>query len=130
MSSERSEPERSTRPPHSGSRGRGRPSVAVLMSDLRARFSRGEPVRVEEYLTRHPELAGDADAILDLIYLEIVLREEHGESPRPEEYRRRFPHLAAPLADMFEVHDALEAGSPTRVASPGEAAVGGAPDST
>ena len=93
MSPLRGEPERSTRSNQSGSPGRGRPAVSVLMSDLRARFGRGEPARVEEYVARHPELAGDAEAILDLIYLEVMLREEHGESPRPEEYRRRFPHL-------------------------------------
>jgi serine/threonine protein kinase len=126
MSPERSEPERSTRFTRTGLRGRGRSSVAVLASDLRARFGRGEPARVEEYLGRHPDLADDPEAILDLIYQEVVLREEHGESPRLEEYRRRFPNLGAPLADLFEVHAALEAAEtvpPTRTAPADEAEV-------
>jgi serine/threonine protein kinase len=107
--------------------GRDDSSVVVLLGDLRARFGRGEPARVEEYLARHPSLADDPDGVLDLIYQEIVLRAEHGEAPRIDEYRRRFPHLSDPLSDLFEVHDALEAtdlatphgtgsGAPTAVA--------------
>src|SRR5262249_49782142 len=47
------------------------------------------------------------DAVLDLIYNEIVLRGEAGQIPELEEYQRRFPELAGPLKDLFDVHRAL-----------------------
>ena len=64
---------------------------------------------VETYLAQQPALQADAEAILDLIYNEIVLREEAGESPRLEEYLRRFPELAPQLELQFEVERALGA---------------------
>ena len=48
--------------------------------------------------------------MLDLIYGEVVLREEDGESPELEEYLRRFPQYAGELRAQFEVHTALQSG--------------------
>jgi tetratricopeptide (TPR) repeat protein/tRNA A-37 threonylcarbamoyl transferase component Bud32 len=62
---------------------------------------------VETYLAEAPSLRADIQAVLDLIYHEIVLREEAGESPQLEEYLRRFPELAAELTLQFEVEGAL-----------------------
>ncbi|MBV8611116.1 MAG: protein kinase, partial [Singulisphaera sp.] len=97
-------PSRSTRTAPAGT---GRPALDALLEDQRSRFRRGEPVRVEDYLADHPGLEADTEAILDLIYNEIVLREQHGEVPRFDDFRRRFPELAGPLSDLFEVHDAI-----------------------
>jgi serine/threonine protein kinase/tetratricopeptide (TPR) repeat protein len=47
---------------------------------------------------------------LDLIYSEVVLREEDGQSPGLEEYLRRFPQYAGELRAQFEVHRALQSG--------------------
>src|SRR4051812_29001088 len=52
----------------------------------------------------------DSEAQLDLIYNEIVLREQLGEEPSAEEYVARYPHLRDSLALHFEVHRAMEAG--------------------
>jgi serine/threonine protein kinase len=57
------------------------------------------------------QLGVEVDALLDLIYNEILLRESRGEEPRLEEYQRRFPHLTTQLHDHFAVHRLLEAGS-------------------
>jgi hypothetical protein len=78
------------------------------LDEQRARWRGGERVPVEDYLERHPGLRDDPDGVLELLYGEILLREERGESPGLEEYQRRFPHLAAQLRDQFEVHQALE----------------------
>jgi hypothetical protein len=79
-----------------------------LAGDQRARWDKGEPVRVEAYLKRHTGLREDTEALLDLVYNEIVLREEAGEAPQLGEYVQRFPALAGQLYLLFEVHQVIE----------------------
>src|SRR5262249_41693064 len=45
--------------------------------------------------------------LLDLIYSEVLLREERGECPRLEEYLQRFPQHAPSLQRQFDLHQAL-----------------------
>ncbi|QEL16752.1 serine/threonine-protein kinase [Limnoglobus roseus] len=66
----------------------------------------GRRPAVAELLERSP-LRHDTDAQLDLIYNEIVLREDLGEVPTFEEYVAQFPHLREELALQFEVHGAM-----------------------
>ena len=54
----------------------------------------------------------DDDALLDLIYNEVDLRQEDGESPEMDEYLRRFPQYAEDLRAEFDVHRALQDGQP------------------
>jgi tetratricopeptide (TPR) repeat protein len=86
---------------------------AALVDDQRARWLGGEPVAVESYLEKDPALSGHDETILDLIYNEVVLREQLGEAPRLEEYQRRFPRWASQLARQFEVHRAINASAST-----------------
>jgi tetratricopeptide (TPR) repeat protein len=79
----------------------------LLRVDQRCRWQRGEPVRVESYLEQHPSLHSDPDGVLDLIYNEIVLREESGDTPQVEEYLDRFGSFGEQLRRLFEVHRAL-----------------------
>ena len=85
------------------------PLLGHVLNEQRAQWRRGERVNVETYLERNAALRAIRDAILDLIYGEIVLREEAGDRPQLEEYRRRFPDLADELALQFEVDRALDA---------------------
>ena len=64
-----------------GTPGPGGPAVEGLLADQRRRGLRGESFRVEDYIARHPALRDDTEGLLDLIYNEVVLREERGESP-------------------------------------------------
>ncbi len=91
----------------------GAVDFAALIDDQRARWRKGEPVAVEVYLEQNPALAARDDTILDLIYNEVVLREEVGQKPRLDEYLRRFPRWAPQLARKFEGHRAV-AGSTLR----------------
>jgi tetratricopeptide (TPR) repeat protein/tRNA A-37 threonylcarbamoyl transferase component Bud32 len=84
------------------------PLIKLLLKHQRNAWRRGEPVAVETYLAQQPLLMADAQAILDLIYNEIVLREEVGESPRLEEYVSRFPRLTHELELQFEVEKAIQ----------------------
>jgi tetratricopeptide (TPR) repeat protein len=78
-----------------------------LLAEQRRRWQDGEPAPVEEYLGRHPALANDPEAVLDLIYNEVFLREQHGDPPRLEEYLSRFPYLADQVRAQFDVHHAF-----------------------
>jgi WD40 repeat protein len=66
---------------------------------------------VEAWLASEPQLAADTEALFDLIYSEVVLREERGERSSVEEYVGRFPQHEAALRRQFAVHDALRAPS-------------------
>src|SRR5262245_30803245 len=71
--------------------------VELVHTDLELRLEAGEPVRVEAYLARFPELAADADAVVDLAAAEYALRRRREPHLTEEEYQRRFPHLGAAL---------------------------------
>ncbi len=81
--------------------------AALLREDQRRRWMAGERLSAEDYLTRYPVVADNAEAVLDLVYGEFVLREEQGEKPDVEDYLRRFPAHAAPLRRQFELHREL-----------------------
>src|SRR4051812_16556235 len=70
----------------------------------------GKRLSVEAFLREFPPPTLDDDEILDLIYNEVVLREEDGESPELDDYLRRFPQYAEDLRAQFEVHRALQSG--------------------
>src|SRR5947207_13772666 len=48
--------------------------IELVHTDLELRLKAGEPARVEEYLTRYPELAADRAAVIELIAAEYELR--------------------------------------------------------
>jgi serine/threonine protein kinase len=82
--------------------------IAFLRREQQRSWRSGERVSAEAYLQRHPQLQADAEAALELIYNEIMIRQQLGEAPRLEEYQQRFPPLAARLELLLEVHAALE----------------------
>lgn len=83
-----------------------------LVEQHRRRWRDGDRLPVEVFLERFPPATLHDDELLDLIYNEVVLREEDGESPDLEEYLRRFPQYAGDLRAQFEVHRALQTGRP------------------
>src|SRR5581483_7791057 len=66
----------------------------------------GSRPSVEELL-HDSSLPAERDVLLDLIYNEIVVREELGETPTLEEYSARYPALDEDLRLHFEVHRAV-----------------------
>ncbi len=66
-------------------------------------------------------LRTDAEAAVDVIYQEFVLRRVRGESPRPEVYLRRFPAWADALIRQFAVDEALRPLDGATTQSPGPA---------
>src|SRR5262249_1775423 len=76
---------------------RGRVLIELIHIELELRLKAGEAARVEEYLARYPELAGDQDAILKLIATghEVERRRQTGLTL--EEYLVRLPRHRAEL---------------------------------
>jgi Leucine-rich repeat (LRR) protein len=83
--------------------------VPVLRVDQHQRWQRGDRVLVESYLERLPHFHTDDEALLDLLYGEVLLRQEFRDAPDVEEYVRRFPRLEPALRRQFAVHRALTA---------------------
>jgi tetratricopeptide (TPR) repeat protein len=96
--------------------------IPLLQADQRERWQRGDRASVESYVEQRPALRSDPDGVLDLIYHEVLLREESGETPRLPEYVERFPQFEAELRRLFDVHQLLDSDSwedalpPTRIA--------------
>jgi serine/threonine protein kinase/predicted Zn-dependent protease len=82
--------------------------LALLRADQHKRWRRNDRISVEAYLDVMPELQTDAEVVVDLIFSEVLLREERGERPQPEEYLRRFPKHRERLARQFALHQALD----------------------
>jgi serine/threonine protein kinase len=60
-----------------------------------------------EELLHDSSLPPDPEVLLDLLYNEIVLREELGEHPSQEDYLQRYPQLQEDLKVHVEVHRAM-----------------------
>jgi len=80
----------------------------LAVADLRERWRSGERVPAEAYLSQLPTLHSNTDGLLDLIYGEILAREELGESPDVAEYVRRFPEHESALRRQFNLHGAVK----------------------
>jgi serine/threonine-protein kinase len=81
--------------------------LAVLRVDQRRRWLSGERVDVRTYRRDFPAVAADPEAFFELVYHEILIREDLGERPDPGEYARSFPDLAERLRLQVEVHEEL-----------------------
>lgn len=95
----------------------GSPERIMVLCDLlpvewEFRCRRGEAVRLEDALTRFPELGKIADLPVRLIHGEYSARLLHGDRPTLESYRLRFPKQYDALVRI--VRDA----SPPRTSSP------------
>src|SRR5437660_10330907 len=75
--------------------------LSHLRGDQSERWRRGERVPVEQYLAQHPALAGDVEALLELVQEEAAQRRQAGERPALDEYLRRFPQHADALRGLW-----------------------------
>ena len=91
-------------PPSSGPL---KPLIDRLMHDQAQRWEQGERILVEAYLAQNPILQGSRDAVLTLIYHEMVLRRDRGEVVQLAEYTERFPQLSADLSRQWRVDEVL-----------------------
>jgi serine/threonine-protein kinase len=81
--------------------------VAVLRVDQRRRWLSGQRVELACYRRDFPELHGDPESFFELVYNELLIREELGEQPDPGHYAALYPELTQRLRLQLEVHQAL-----------------------
>src|SRR4051812_24469576 len=81
--------------------------LAVVRVDQRRRWLAGERVAVAAYARDFPAVACDPEAVFELVYHELLIREEVGERPDADEYASAYPDLAGRLRMQLEVHDAF-----------------------
>ena len=81
--------------------------VALIKSDLRCRFERGQTAEVAHYLDRFPDLRQAHSRIISLIYEEFCLREEKGEAPDVETFCERYPAWKDSLLSQLQYHHLL-----------------------
>jgi serine/threonine protein kinase len=74
--------------------------IGLVSIDLERRTKAGERARVEEYLSRFPELRADDSTLLELVLLERDLRKRHDPAFETKEYPARFPELASQLDEL------------------------------
>jgi WD40 repeat protein len=81
--------------------GHTRLLTELVHVDLEYRVRAGDAARVEDYLTRYPELADDRAAALDLIAAEFELRRRVEPGLAAADYLRRFPRYRQEMADKI-----------------------------
>jgi tRNA A-37 threonylcarbamoyl transferase component Bud32 len=78
--------------------GRRAVLVELVHADLECRLKDGQPVRVEAYLERYPDLARDSGIVFGLVQAEYRQRCRVERGVSVAEYPKRFPLLGADLA--------------------------------
>jgi len=79
-----------------------------VLDELQQRWLDGDRVAVETLVREHPQVAQNSSVMLDLIYAEVLLREDHGQKAVESEYVERFPELSEGIARQFQLHRALQ----------------------
>ena len=86
--------------------------LALLRNDQRQRWQQGQRLLVETYLEQEPRPRQDPEAVLDLMYNEVLLREEHGDARRGGRVRAALPpQFADKIERQFALHGLLEGDS-------------------
>jgi tetratricopeptide (TPR) repeat protein len=78
---------------------------ALRCVDQHQCWRRGERILVEDFLLECPDLVEDEEGLLDLLFSEIILREQYGDEPTLDEYLRRFGKYETQLRQWFALHD-------------------------
>ena len=85
--------------------------LARIRRDQSAQWQAGRRVLVESYFEQHPALRQHERYAVDLIYSEMLLRDQFGETVRIEEYSQRFPQYTPQLRRQLEFDSLLNVGT-------------------
>ena len=80
----------------------------VMHVDQHRRWQAGERPAAEGYVKRFSGICVDADAVVDIVFHEYVLRERLGERPTAKEFADRFPAYAHALEGQIRFHHLLK----------------------
>jgi serine/threonine-protein kinase len=87
--------------------------IAEIRAEHRAQWEAGNRVPIEVFIAGHSEIQIDADFMIDLIYGELLLREELGETISWEEYFQRFPLYMDELRRQQLIDQMMQGFSPS-----------------
>jgi tRNA A-37 threonylcarbamoyl transferase component Bud32 len=76
-------------------------------AELERRLRAGQPCAAEDLFAAFPALATEAEAALEVIFTEFVVREHLGQRPDPADWFARFPQWQRDLEQLFQVHRAV-----------------------
>src|SRR6516165_9771264 len=78
--------------------------VEKVVADLHERWRKGERPRAEIYLERHPELARDPEAALEVVYAELCLQQEGSADAEAirRDFLERFPEWRRQLEVLLD----------------------------
>lgn len=79
-------------------------------AELDRRLRAGEAITAEVILAEHPALAASDEHAVELVYAEIVAREDLQKSTGADEYFARFPQYRERLERLLKVHALLREG--------------------
>lgn len=82
-------------------------SLKEAADSLEKRIELGESQAVESVLNAYPSLAENREQLLELMYLEWVLRCERDELPNVQEYFERFPEFASDFEKLVRVDEVV-----------------------
>lgn len=82
--------------------------IDQLIAEQRERWANNDCVSVETLAAGQAWIAKDPSMLLDLIYSEVLIREDRLENPTEEEYLLRFPQLRIELLRQFQIHRAMQ----------------------
>ncbi|MDB5313360.1 MAG: serine/threonine protein kinase [Gemmataceae bacterium] len=83
------------------------PAADGLLRRQAVEWDGGRGPRLRTILERSPSLRGRPEEILDLVYQEILLREQAGETPVAADYRSLLPGLEEELNVLFALDKAV-----------------------
>ncbi|HEY4260194.1 MAG TPA: protein kinase [Schlesneria sp.] len=90
--------------------------LSALRERQRIAWQLGDRLPVESLIQSLGRNLTDEE-LLELIYAEVLLRDQTSDGCNIDEYRQRFPQVAASLERLFEMHQNLDVSSPSADAS-------------
>src|SRR5262245_51609247 len=81
--------------------------AAELVGEMTRRWRQGERPLPEDFLARHPGLGEHPEAVADLIYEELCLRQQYGTEVRAGRLLAGFPQWRPQLAVLFDCQRVL-----------------------
>ena len=88
-------------------------SIQSASAELERRVIAGETEVCEAVLAAFPGIAENPDGVLELIYLEYVLRAERGEQQEIEAFAGRFPKYFEDFKSLLQVDEAMRVSNPS-----------------
>ncbi len=81
--------------------------MRLASCELEQRLKAREPMACESVLQLYPEFVGNTEAILELVYLELLVRQEQGDNQALDNLLERFPTLSSEINKLVQVDRAM-----------------------